>query len=256
MKTSKEFASLDLTANEVIKGLNEYFDGFLLDNVQFHSAEIDYTYDYSPKCCLSAAILWLREQGIDYYCGMPLPCEEEQKQKIQVKVRNVLSTDISIEPDSLPELTVKMALWDGSFDNVLVDSICEDLIHYISKYGEDKQEEHTRCTELEDRVEKLTEKYNTLRTELINTLGVNPGITDRQLLCKVSSLYYFRREVQRKLGCPNYSDENTMLVLLKTIDKAKCFDDMDKQYMETTKSLCEIAEIIERLQSTDEKKDA
>jgi hypothetical protein len=264
MKTSKEFAAgLHLTVNEVIKGLNEYFDGPSGNNVRFHSAEIDYTYDYSPKCCLSAAILWLHEQGIDYYCGLPLPCEEEQEQeqeqeqKIQVKVRNILSTDISIEPDSLPELTVKMALWDGSFDNVLVDSVCEDLIRYISRYGEDTQEEHTRCTELEDRVEKLTEKYNTLRTELINTLGVNPGITDRQLLCKVSSLYYFRREVQRKLGCRiGCSDADTMPVLLKTIDKAKCFDDMDRQYMETTKSLCEIAEIIERLQSTDEKKDA
>jgi hypothetical protein len=215
-----------------------------------------------------------------------------------------------------------MALWDGSFDNVLVDSICEDLIHYISKYGEDKEDEendlyehelelldlkkkialaleislsdgklaiydhskihdfsyliklieyqthsyenrsvllnkaNTKCAELEDRIEKAENQYNTLRTELINTLGVNPGITDRQLLCKVSSLYYFRREVQRKLGCRiECSDADTMPVLLKIIDKAKCFDDMDKQYMETTKSLCEIAEIIERLQSTDEKKD-
>lgn len=250
MKTSKEFATLHLTANEVIEGLNKYFDGFLLDNVQFHSAEMDYTYSYSPKCCLAAAILWLHEYGVDYFCGMPLPCEEEKKQEqeIQVKVRNVLSADISIEPDSLPELTVKMALWDGSFDNVLVDSICEDLIHYISKYGEDKDE---------DSLCELAEKYNTLRTGLINALGVNPGITDRQLLCKVSSLYYFRREVQRKLGCRiGCSDADTMPVLLKIIDKAKCFDDMDKQYMETTKSLCEIAEIIERLQSTDEKKDS
>jgi DNA repair exonuclease SbcCD ATPase subunit len=251
MKTSKEFAALGLTVNEVIKGLNKYFDGPSIDNVRFYSAKMDYTCNYSPKCCLAVAILWLHEQGIEYFYGMPLPCEEEQEQEIQVKVRNVLSADISIEPDSLPELeeklrkTVKMALWDGSFDNVLVDSVCEELIRYISKW----------CTELEDRVEKLTEKYNTLRTGLITVLGVNPGITDRQLLCKVSRLYYFRREVQRKLDCPNYSDENTMAVLLKIIDKAKCFDDMDKQYMETTKSLCEIAAIIERLQSTDEKKD-
>ena len=249
MKTSKEFASLNLTVNEVIKGLNKYFDGSSKINVCIYSAEMDYTYNFSPKCCLVAAILWLHEQGIDYYCGMPLPCEEqEQEQEIQVKVRNILSADISIEPDSLPVLDVKMALWDGSFDNVLVDSICEDLIRYISKYGEDEHAEKYNTLR--------AKKYDTLRTELINTLGVNPGITDRQLLCKVSSLYYFRREVQRKLDCLGYSDENTMLVLLKTIDKAKCFDDMDKQYMETTKSLCEIATIIERLQSTDEKKDA
>ena len=320
MKTSKEFAALHLPVNEVVKGLNDYFDGFLLDDVRFHSAEMNHTYCYSPKCCLAAAILWLHEQGVDYYCGMPLPCEEEKEKEIQVKVRNVLSTDISIEPDSLPELTVKMALWDGSFDSVLIDSFCEDLIRYISKYGEDKENDlyehelelldlkkkivlalgislsdrklaiddpsklhdfsyliklieyqtrsyentsmllnkaNTRCTELEDRIEKAENQYNTLRTELINTLGANPGITDRQLLCKVSSLYYFRREVQRKLGCRiGCSDADTMAVLLKTIAKAECFDDMDKQYMETTKSLCEIAAIIERLQSTDKKKDA
>ena len=257
MKTSKEFAALHLPVNEVIKGLNDYFDGFLLDDVRFHSAEMDYTYCYSPKCCLSAAILWLHEQGVNYYCGMPLPCEEEKEkeQEIQVKVRNVLSTDISIEPDSLPVLDVKMALWDGSFDNVLVDSICEDLIRYISKYGEEKEDDDKLKL-----LEKLADQYNTFRTfrmGLINTLGADPNTTDRQLNCKISSLYYFRREVQRKLGCRiGCSDADTMPVLLKTIDKAKCFDDMDRQYMETTKSLCEIAKIIERLQSTDEKKDA
>ena len=187
MKTSKEFAALHLTANEVITGLNKYFDGFLLDNVCFYSAEMDYTYCYSPKCCLAAAILWLHEQGVNYFCGMPLSCGEEKQE----------------------------------------DSLCE-----------------------------LAEKYNTLRTGLINALGAEPYMTGYQLICKVSSLYYFRREVQRKLGCLGQSDADTMPVLLKTIDKAKCFEDMDKQYMETTKSLCEIAEIIERLQSTDEKKDS
>ena len=240
MKTSKEFASLDLTVNEVVKGLNKYFNGPSGNDVCFfYDAEMDYTYCYSPKCCLAAAILWLHEQRIDYYCGMPLSCEKEKEQEIQVKVRNVLSTDISIEPDSLPVLDVKMALWDGSFDSVLIDSICEDLIHYISKYGEEKKE---------DSLCELAEKYNALRTGLINALGAEPYTTGYQLICKVSSLYYFRREVQRKLGCLGQSDADTMPVLLRTIDKAKCFEDMDKQYMETTKSLCEIAEIIERLQ--------
>lgn len=324
MKTSKEFASLRLTTNEVVKGLNKYFNGPSTDIVRFYSAEMDYTYCYSPKCCLSAAILWLHKQGVEYFYGMSLPCEEEKKKAIPVKARNVLSANIKIEPDALPELTVKMAL-----DSVLIDSICDDLIQYISKYGEEKQDkadddlyEHeeelldlkkrivlalgislsdrkiaiddpsklhdfsyliklieyqtrsyentstllnkanARCTELEDRVEKaedeqkeLTDKYNNLRTDLIDVLGIDRDLNDRQLLCKVSRLYYFRREVQRKLDCLGYSDENTMLVLLKIIDKAKCFDDMDKQYMETTKSFCEIAEIIERLQSTDGKKD-
>lgn len=272
MKTSKEFATLELTVNEVVKGLNKYFDGPSMNNVRFYSAEIDYTYNYSPKCCLSAAILWLREQGIDYFCGMPLPCEEEEVKKneekeISVKARNVLSADIKIEPDSLPELTVKMALWDGTFDSVLVDSICDDLIQYISKYGEEKQDKadddlYERIHELEDCLEDCVEKakdqhnaFRTFRMGLIDRLGADPNMNDRQLLCKVSSLYYFRREVQRKLDCLGYSDENTVAVLLNIINKAKCFDDMDKQYMETTKSLCEIAEIIERLQSTDEKKD-
>lgn len=146
MKTSKEFATLDLTVNEVIKGLNNYFDGPSIDNVRFYDAEMDYTYCYSPKSCLAAAILWLREQGVDYFCGMPLPCEEEKvkeekEKEISVKARNVLilSANIKIEPDALPELTVKMALWDDPFDSVLVNSICDDLIQYISKYGDYKK---------------------------------------------------------------------------------------------------------------------
>ena len=114
---------------------------------------------------------------------------------------------------------------------------------------------NTRCTELEYRVEKaedeqkeLTDQYNNLRTDLIDMLGIDRNLDDRQLLCKVSRLYYFRREVQRKLDCLGYSDENTMAVLLKIIDKAKRFDDMDRRCMETTNGLCEIAEIIKRLQ--------
>lgn len=262
MKTSKEFASLGLTTNEVIKGLNKYFDGPSIDNVRFYNAEMDYTYCYSPKCCLSAAILWLHEQGVEYFCGMPLPCEEEKEnaKAIPVKARNVLSADIKIEADALPELTVKMALWGGSFDSVFVDSICDDLIQYISRFGKEKQDKadddlYERIHELEDCLEDCVEKakdqhnaFRTFRMGLINTLGADPNMNDRQLLCKVSSLYYFRREVQRKLDCLGYSDENTMAVLLNIINKAKCFEDMDKQYMETTKSLCEIAEIIERLQ--------
>lgn len=101
IKTSKEFAALKLTTNEVIKGLNKYFNGPSIDNVHFHSAEIDYTYCYSPKRCLAAAILWLREQGTEYFCGMSLPCEEEKEKAIQVKARNVLSADIKIEPETL-----------------------------------------------------------------------------------------------------------------------------------------------------------
>jgi hypothetical protein len=261
METSKEFAALHLTVNEVIKGLNEYFDGPSGNNVRFHSAEIDYTYDYSPKCCLAAAILWLHEQGIDYYCGMPLPCEEDKEEQedeendfyehelelLDLKRKIVSALGISLSDR-------KLAIEDISklHDFSYLIKLIEHQTHSYENTSILLNKANTRCTVLEGRAEK----YNTLRTELINTLGVNPGITDRQLLCKVSSLYYFRREVQRKLGCRiGCSDADTMPVLLKIIDKAECFDDMDKQYMETTKSLCEIAEIIERLQSTDEKKD-
>lgn len=218
MKTSKEFESLHLTVNEVVKGLNKYFDGPSIDNVRFYSADIDYTYCYSPKCCLSAAILWLHEQGVDYFCGMPVPCKEAKESPVQV--RNVLSADIKIEPDALPELIVKMALWDGTFDNILIDSICDDLIQYISKYGEQEQEDNLceRAHELKDQIEKAEYEHEyeliNLKKKIVSALGIS--LSDRKIAIDDHSKLHNFSYLIKLIEHQTRSYENASMLLDKT----------------------------------------
>lgn len=215
LKTSKEFAALHLTVNEVIKGLNKYFDGPSIDNVRFYDAKMDYTYYYSPKCCLSAAILWLHEQGVDYFCGMTLPCEEEKEKVSPVKARNVLSADIKIEPDALPELTVKIALWDGTFDSVLINSICEDLIQYISKYGEDADAQEDKADD--DLYEHEFELLD-LKKKIVLALGI--PLSDRKIAIDDHSKLHDFSYLIKLIECQTCSYENTSTLLNKA--NARC----------------------------------